>query len=89
MASIKGEEPRVGKYFVCLSGCSFAANRLDSSFITSDAIICEEIGPMELMSKEFINSAKNLLKTDKNVIVVVHQKLEHSLVNEFREKSSS
>jgi nucleoside-triphosphatase THEP1 len=44
---------------------------------------------MELMSTEFTDSAKNLLKTDRNVIVVVHQELEHPLVNEFREKSSS
>lgn len=57
--------------------------------MNSDVIVCDEIGLMELMSKEFIDTAKNLLKTDKNVIVVVHQKLEHSLVNEFREKSSS
>lgn len=59
-----------------------------NALINSDIIICDEIGPMELKSKEFTDAAKNLLKTDKNVIVVVHQKLEHPLVNELRKKSS-
>ncbi|MGA7369910.1 MAG: nucleoside-triphosphatase [Nitrososphaeraceae archaeon] len=66
-----------------------AANRLINALINVDIIICDEIGPMELESKEFIDAARNLITTDKNVIVVVHQKLEHPLVSEFREKSSS
>lgn len=89
LASLTGNGPRVGKYFVNLSGCQFAASRLINALINSDVIICDEIGPMELKSKEFIDAAGNLLLTDKNVIIVVHQKLEHSLVSEFREKSSS
>jgi nucleoside-triphosphatase THEP1 len=44
---------------------------------------------MELKSKEFINAASNLLRTDRKVIVVIHQKFEHPLISEFREKSSS
>jgi nucleoside-triphosphatase len=87
LASVSRNGPRVGKYFVNLSG--FAANRLTTALIDSEIIICDEIGPMELKSKEFVDAAKNLLETDKNVIVVVHQKLEHPLVNELREKSSS
>jgi nucleoside-triphosphatase THEP1 len=43
---------------------------------------------MELKSKEFIDSVKNLLEVDKKVIVVVHQKLQHLLIDEFRNKSS-
>jgi len=43
---------------------------------------------MELKSKEFIDSVKNLLEVDKKVIVVVHQRLQHLLIDEFRNKSS-
>jgi nucleoside-triphosphatase len=81
--------PRVGKYFVNLVGCRFAADRLKTALISSDVIVCDEIGPMELKSKEFIDAASNLLRTDRKVIVVIHQKLEHPLIGEFREKSSS
>jgi nucleoside-triphosphatase len=89
LASVTANGPRVGKYFVNLSGCQFAANRLINALINSEVIVCDEIGPMELKSKEFINAARNLITTNKNVIVVVHQKLEHPLVNQFREKSRS
>ncbi len=43
---------------------------------------------MELKSGEFVDSVKNLLDVDKKVIVVVHQKLQHAVTDEFRDKSS-
>jgi nucleoside-triphosphatase len=89
LASVTGNGPKVGKYYVNMSGCRFAAGILTKALINSDIIICDEIGPMELKSKEFIDAAKNLFISDKNVIVVVYQKLEHPLIHEFKEKSSS
>jgi nucleoside-triphosphatase len=80
--------PKVGKYFVNLAGCHFAAERLSSAVKNCDVIICDEIGPMELKSVEFIHSVKNLLDVDKKVIVVAHQKLNHPLIEQFRNKSS-
>jgi nucleoside-triphosphatase len=88
LASITGNGPKVGKYFVNLAGCRFAADRLMNELRNSDVIICDEIGPMELKSKEFVDAVKNLLNTDKKVIVVIHQKLQHPLSDEFRKKSS-
>ncbi len=88
LASITGNGPKVGKYFVNVAGCSFAAKRLMNAISNSDVIICDEIGPMELKSTEFVDSAKNLLYVDKKVIVVVHQNLQHLLTDEFRNKSS-
>ena len=88
LASITGNGPKVGKYFVNVAGCRFAAERLTNAVRNSDVIICDEIGPMELKSKEFIDSVKNLLEVDKKVIVAVHQKLQHPLTDEFRNKSS-
>jgi nucleoside-triphosphatase len=88
LASITGIGPKVGKYFVNLAGCRFAAERLKNAVRNSDIIICDEIGPMELKSGEFIDCVKNLLDVDKKVIVVVHQKLQHVVTDEFRDKSS-
>jgi nucleoside-triphosphatase len=89
LASVTGNGPRVGKYFVNLSGCRFAADRLAEALINSEVVICDEIGPMELKSKEFVETVKNILEADRNAIVVIHQKLEHPLIDEFIEKSSS
>ena len=88
LASITGNGPKVGKYFVNVAGCRFAAERLTNAIRNSDVIICDEIGPMELKSRDFIDSVKNLFDVDKKVIVVVHQKLQHPLTDEFRNKSS-
>jgi nucleoside-triphosphatase THEP1 len=43
---------------------------------------------MELKSKEFVDSVKDLLNVDKKVTVVVHQKLVHAVIDEFRYKCS-
>lgn len=43
---------------------------------------------MELKSREFTDSVKKLLDVDKKVIVVVHQKLQHPLTEQFKKKSS-
>jgi nucleoside-triphosphatase len=56
--------------------------------LENDIIVCDEVGPMELKSKEFIYSLKNLLYVEKKVVVVLHQKLQHPLIDEFRNKSS-
>lgn len=88
LASITGNGPKVGKYFVNLAGCRFAAERLTNAVMNSDVIFCDEIGPMELKSREFVDSVKNLLDADKTVIVVVHQKIQHLLIDEFRNKSN-
>jgi nucleoside-triphosphatase len=88
LASITGNGPRIGKYFVNLIGCRFAAERLKIAASNSDIIICDEIGPMELKSQEFIDSVENLLEVDKKVVVVVHQKLNHIVTDQFRYKSS-
>ena len=66
-----------------------AAERLISALIASEVIICDESGPMELKSKEFVDAVKNLFNTDKKIIVIIHQKLEHTLTDEFRKKFSS
>jgi len=88
LASLTGRGPKVGKYFVNLEGCRFAAERLKDAVKNSDIIICDEIGPMDLKSKEFIDSVKDLLNVNKKVIAVVHQKLVHAVTDEFRYKCS-
>jgi len=88
LASIAGNGPKVGKYFINLAGCSFAAERLIVAVKNSDVIICDEIGPMELKSREFTDSVKMLLDVDKKVIVVLHQKIQHPLTEQFKKKSS-
>ena len=88
LASIAGNGPKVGKYFINLAGCSFASERLIVAVKNSDIIICDEIGPMELKSSEFTDSVSKLLDVDKKVILVLHQKIQHPLTEQFKKQSS-
>src|SRR5215510_14101002 len=83
LASISGKGPKVGKYFVSFEGCLFAAERLSDGMKSCNIIICDEIGPMEVKSREFIESVKNLVDVDKKVIVVIHQKLRHPIIDQI------
>ncbi len=88
LASTSGKGPRVGKYFVDLEGCRFAVDVLIEAIKGSDVIICDELGPMEFKSKEFVDCAKSMLDLDKPTIVVVHRKLQHPVVDQFTTKAS-
>ncbi len=83
-----GNGPKVGKCFINLAGCSFAAERLILAVKNSDVIICDEVGPMELNSRELMDSVKKLLDVGKKLIVVVHQKIHNPLIEQFKKKSS-
>jgi len=88
LSSITGRGPRMGKYFVDLDGCSFAVEKLSKAIKDSDVIICDELGPMEFKSKEFVDCAKDMLQLDKPIIVVVHKRLQHLIIDQFRKKAS-
>jgi len=88
LAFTTGKGPRIGKYFVDLEGCRFAAHALIKAINNSDVIICDELGPMEFKSKEFIDCVKTMLDVNKPVIVVVHKKLQHPVIDQFRKKAN-
>lgn len=88
LASTTGSGPRMGKYFINLDGCRFAAEILIKAIKFSDVIICDELGPMEFKSKEFPDCVKGMLALDKPVIVVVHKRLQHPVIDQFRKKAS-
>lgn len=88
LASTSGKGPRIGKYFVDMEGCRFAVNVLIVAIKDSDVIICDELGPMEFKSKEFVDCVKSILNLDKPVIVVVHRTLRHPVIDQFRNRAS-
>lgn len=88
LASVKGTGPKVGKYNVNMEGCKFAVQVLRRAFANAGAIICDELGPMEFKSKEFVECVNEMLDLDRPVIVVVHRKLVHPVIDRFRQKAS-
>ncbi len=79
--------PKVGKYGVNLTDLdSIGANSIKNAVTHSGPIIVivDEIGPMELKSKKFIEAVEEAMESDKHLIVSVHQRSEHELVRHIK-----
>jgi len=77
--------PRVGKYRVNmqdLEGVGVEAIR--RAVREADAIAIDEIGPMELHSKAFIDAVREAIKSQKPLIATIHYKARHPLLDEVR-----
>ncbi|MFQ5970670.1 MAG: NTPase [Nitrososphaerales archaeon] len=88
LSSTTGSGPRIGKYLVDLAGCRFAVRVLKEAIESSDIIICDELGPMEFKSEEFVDCVGKMLNINKPLITVVHRRLKHPAVEQFRNKAS-
>ncbi len=73
LASINGAGPRVGKYHVNLAGIARAVAILRNT--KADVIFMDELGPMELKSRDFRDVVDELVRGDKCLVVVVHGQL--------------
>jgi nucleoside-triphosphatase len=79
--------PTVGKYTVNLTDL----DRIGTQAITDAlahsevrVLIIDEIGPMELKSKRFAEAIEKALESDKHLILSVHQRSAHGLVQRIK-----
>ncbi len=80
---------KVGKYTVNLVDLdSLGANSIKNALAQPDPIIIivDEIGPMELKSKRFIEVVEEAIESDKSMLVSVHQRSEHELVRRVKKE---
>lgn len=87
LAHRQGTGPRVGSYHVNLEdlnniGVAAIRNALNSS----ELIVIDEIAPMEFKSPEFIKAVEEALDSDKNMLVVLHQKSSYPLAERIRKE---
>jgi nucleoside-triphosphatase len=83
LAHIQQKGPKVGKYGVNVRdldilGVSAIKDTLAHADI--DILVVDEIGPMELKSKNFIQAVKEAIESESPMFVSVHWKSEHELV---------
>lgn len=79
--------PKVGKYTVNLTDLdAIGAHSINNALTRSEPriIIVDEIGPMELKSRRFIEAVEKAMKSDKHLIVSVHQRSAHELVRHIK-----
>ena len=77
--------PIIGRYRVDIESLEkIGVSALKRAIESSDIIIIDEIGPMELTSIKFKQTLEKLLETDKNAVLTVHYKISSRLYKEFK-----
>lgn len=85
LAGTTSEGPRMGRYRVNLKGLAeFAAPALTRALSEGDVVVCDELGPMELISPEFRRAAEGLLSSDRPCLVVVHGEMADPLLERIK-----
>ena len=80
--------PRVGRYRVNLKDlASVGAAGLQRASESSEVIVIDEVGPMELVSPEFRRALKACIESGKPILAVVHPRLDDDLLTELKEKA--
>jgi Predicted nucleotide kinase len=85
----RGPKVKVGRYAVNLTDLdALGANAIKNALSYPDPsiLIVDEIGPMELKSKKFIEAVEEALESRKSMLVSVHQKSEHELVRAVKKE---
>lgn len=73
--------PRVGKYKVNLKDLAEIGSRaLENALASSDLIVCDELGPMELFSPEFRRAVQKVISSSKPVLGSIHKRLVDPLI---------
>ncbi len=77
--------PKVGKYRVNLQDVAeIGAGGLLRAAETSEIIVCDEVGPMELYSPEFRRAIKAAVECGKPVLGVIHKRIKEPFVEELK-----
>ncbi len=92
LAHVKGVlGPRIGKYRVNLKALSsLAVSALEFARANSDMVVCDEIGPMELLSPDFRRAVReSVLESSRPCVCVIHKRYSDPLIEELRSSQES
>jgi len=86
LASIHQKEgPRMGRYRVNLRGLAeIAANAITHALQKSEVVVCDEVGPMELLSPEFRRAVREMASSPKPILAAIHKQMQDPVILELR-----
>jgi nucleoside-triphosphatase len=83
----RGRGPRIGRYRVNLRDLEDIGEKAILHAIDAcDLIVIDEVGPMELHSKRFIEAVGKAFNSDKHVMATVHFKSRHALIEKLKNR---
>ena len=82
--------PKIGKYRVNLNDLnSVGVKAILDALERADVIAIDEVGPMELYSKEFVEAVRRVLESEKPLIGTVHFRVRHPLIDRLKNREDS
>ena len=82
--------PRVGRYRVNLEDlASIGAAGVEEAVRSSELVVVDEVGPMELVSPEFRRAVAKCAASGKPLLAVVHERLDDDILNDLRRKATT
>jgi nucleoside-triphosphatase len=77
--------PKVGKYTVNLEDlATIGAGAIREAVRTVDIIVIDEVGPMELFSREFRVAVEEVVESGKTVVGIIHYRARGGLIDGLR-----
>jgi len=78
---------KVGKYGIDVKALEeVGIKALQEAMEKADVIVIDEIGKMEVESKKFVQTVRDILDMDKHIIMTLHKKSRNSLLQEIRRR---
>jgi nucleoside-triphosphatase len=91
LASVNGERgPQVGKYHVNIDDLNdVGVKAILRACEKLDIVVVDEIGPMELFSKEFREAVKKVAEGEKLLVATIHWKMSGGLIDGIKKREDS
>lgn len=79
--------PRIGKYRVNLDNLdSIGVAAIQNALREADVVLIDEIGPMELYSRSFIEAVEETVNSGNLVLATIHYRAQHPLVRSVKSR---
>ena len=79
--------PRIGRYRVNMRDLEdIGAKAILHAIDACDLVVIDEVGPMELHSKGFIEAVGKAFNSDKHVMATIHFKSRHELIEKLKNR---
>ncbi|MFQ5816012.1 MAG: NTPase, partial [Candidatus Hydrothermarchaeaceae archaeon] len=85
LAHVSGRGPEVGKYKVNLRDLEdIGAGSIERAIQKGMLVVIDEIGPMELHSRRFIDTVERAFESELDILATIHYRSRHPLVERLK-----
>ncbi|MEE9594450.1 MAG: NTPase [Candidatus Hydrothermarchaeales archaeon] len=85
LSHVSGSGPEIGKYKVNLHDLDdVGVGSIEMAIRDGKLVVIDEIGPMELLSRKFVESVERAFESKVDVLATIHYRSKHQLVEKLK-----